>query len=426
MWVWNRSRPLSDREIEALRQAGVATLLWQAGEIAHSSGRAIVANRFPVPRGEDSGSLRVIPVVRIRATVGDPAALSASSLSDCLAELGVSRECQIDYDCPGSRLADYADLLGAVRREANLDPLSITALPSWSSHKTWPALQVRVDALFPMFYDNVSEPEQPSNRPSEAIPLIERGTLRHWLRTWNQNTTVPWVAGLPNFTRLSIFRGGATRGHIRSWTQAEVFENPALSFDGTGKPGVFLYRALAPTRIGTTTLEQNDWIVFRRCDRTELREALAQVENSNAGGTAWFQMPRPGLASRGWSLTEIGHDFAGTPELRVDLRPDRFALHNTGTADLAPFPEHLIEISLQGAEPFLREARPGSDFGGIEFRRDGEPVPPDFATEMKLTLPKIRAGEVRELPLFLLRKPEIPLETQWRINEASWSPVASL
>ena len=411
-WVWNRTSPLSAEELTPLAEAGVSRVYWQIGEIEWRGGKVVSKSQWSLP-GNAPG-LRFIPVVRLEPTIDDPARVDAGQLVAWAKGAGVTEEIQFDYDCPDRLLGHYGKLLSEFRKAYGEIKISTTALGGWCDAEQWPALEAAVDAVFPMLYDILPEREQPDSRPTLARALVEAAPVGELVRKWDAVTTIPWHVGLPNFTRLSLFHEGKPGGHLRDWSMEELARNPAIRYDGSGAaPGVGLFQVTAATRIGGIDLPVNDWLCLRTSDRGELRSVLNEVGQSSAAGVVWFQMPRPGLASSGWSLTEIAHRFEGTPELKVTITDQRITLTNTGNADLSPVDGEEQILTLTWPLPILREFIPG-DFHSADFLRNGQPVPAVAATELRLPFPALAAGESVSSGLALFRATENSLEIKWQ------------
>ena len=410
-WIWNRSAPLNGQELMHLKEAQISRVYWQIGEIEWREGNVVAKAQWPLPG--NTPELRFIPVVRLEPTIDDPDKVDAGQLAEWAKSAGVTDEIQFDYDCPDRLLGHYGALLSEFRKAFGALKISTTALGGWCDAAQWLKLEETVDAVFPMLYDILPENAQSGSRPSLARPLVEAAPVGALVRKWEAVTTIPWRVGLPNFTRLSLFRDGKPGGHLRDWSMEELARNPAIRYDGTGGPGVGLFKVTAATRIGGIDLRADDWLCLRTSDRGELRSVLKGVEQSSAGGVVWFQMPRPGLASRGWSITEIAHRFEGSPQLRVTIKDQRITLTNTGNADLSPVDWGEQTLTLSCPQPILREFIPG-DFFSAEFLRKGQPAPAVAATELRLTFPALAAGESVSSGLALFRATENSLVIKWQ------------
>lgn len=415
-WVWNRSAPLEAGELASLVDAGVTRIWWQIGEIEWRNGTVVAKAKWTLPA--DTPELRYLPVVRLEPTIKDPAEVDARQLAAWAKDAGVTDEIQFDYDCPDRLLGRYGELLAAFREAFGTIRISTTALGGWCDAENWPELEKSVDTVYPMLYDILPERMQSGPRPAMARPLVEAAAIGELIRKWAAVTTIPWQVGLPNFSRLSLFHEGKPGGHLRDWAMEELARNPSIRHDGAGDPGVGLFEVMAPTRIGGVDLSSGDWLCLRTCDRVQLRSVLKVVGESSATGVVWFQMPRPGLASNGWSLAEIRHRFEGSSRLAVTRKDQRIIVTNIGNADLSPFDHWSQSITLSWPQPILREFIPG-DFHSVDFLRNGQPVPVMAATGMKLAIPPLAAGESASSGLALFRFPENSLEIKWQTHDSS-------
>lgn len=85
-------------------------------------------------------------------------------------------EIQIDYDCPESKLADYRDVLPALRSAASPVPLTITALPSWLQRRhAFRTLIQQADGYVVQLHSLVLP-----RSPDEQITLIEPASAKGW------------------------------------------------------------------------------------------------------------------------------------------------------------------------------------------------------------------------------------------------------
>lgn len=415
-WVWNRSSPLDTGERASLVDAGVSRIWWQIGEIEWREGSVVAKAKWSLPA--DTPELRYLPVVRLEPTIKDPAEIDGRQLAAWAKDAGVTDEIQFDYDCPDRLLGRYGELLTVFREAFGTIRISTTALGGWCDAEDWTELEKAVDAVYPMLYDILPEREQTGARPTMARPLVDAAAIGELVGKWEAVTTIPWQVGLPNLTRLSLFHEGKPRGHLRDWAMEELARNPSIRYDGPGEPGVGLFEVTAPTRIGGVDLSSGDWLGLRTCDRAQLRSVLKAVGESSATGVVWFQMPRPGLASNGWSLAEIRHRFEGSPQLAVTMIDQRIIVTNIGNADISPLDPAGRSITLSWPQTILREFIPG-DFHSADFLRNGQPVPVMAATGMKLAFPPLAASESASSGLALFRFPENSLEIKWQTHDSS-------
>lgn len=329
-WVWNRSTPLADHEIRALRTLGTTKLFWHVGELDCRSGHWFWRSRIALPR---ESAIQVVPVLRLDPHDREPFTASArTELALRLREFATENqiaELELDYDCPDRLFADYADALGQLKTWA--PHVSATALAHWIHLPRFSDFAQNLSEIAPMFYD--LRPDS-VNRAPQPLPLLDSQQFGVDLAAWN-NCPRPWRAGLPNFCRVSVYDGSAKlRGHLRSWNWNDVCFNPALSVV-VQSPGVTLLRASGATSIGDTPIASGDWISVRQPEREALAAALCRVAQTKAIGVGCFRMPDNSDPS-GWSLLQL-QDLAqakATLSLRYD--GEQFVLVNASDADLPP------------------------------------------------------------------------------------------
>lgn len=394
VWVWGRSDAPSRQERESLRTAGVSRVYWQTGELSHRAGRVRELASFPLPEASEGDGLAWIPVIRIDAKTRLPEDLPAAEVARWARDAGMGTEVQFDYDCADRRLPGYARWLREFRESAGVRTLSTTALAGWSRVPGWREVEKSIDAACPMLYDALPERSYAGGGEPDAMPLAEEAYLTGLLRDWSRNCRVPWHAGLPNFTRLSLFRDGKPQGQVRSWTW-EALHDPGqwarLPPEDKASPGTVFLEARRALVLGGVAIRQGDHLAVKQADAGALRAALRALPGSTARGVVWFQMPRPGLASSGWSLPMLASDLAGDTRLRLRLEGPLFVLENLGTGDLPPSPPegHTLRLSIEPGA--VREALAGQ-FLSMETWREGRPVPAAFATEVRLRFPALPAG----------------------------------
>ena len=146
---------------------------------------------------------------------------------------------QIDYDCPTSRLADYASFLRSLREAIPPDTqISITALLDWFRPET--RIQEVVDAVdefVPQFYD--AGPERAAAGIAEAIDVEK------WSPIFNALGT-PYRIGISSFGRVARRRANS------SGVEQVMYFRDARPFDFAGK------KELTPS---TQTTEAGELVV---------------------------------------------------------------------------------------------------------------------------------------------------------------------
>ena len=367
----------------------------------------------------------MIPVIRLESTIKNPSEIDPEALAKWARDAGVTKSIQFDYDCPSGLLSVYAKLLQGFREAFGPVELSTTALGDWCYSKQWPDLEAVVDGVYPMLYDVLPERKQEAFHPEQVRPLVDSDYLKRLISKWDAVTSIPWRAGLPNFTRLSIFRDGRSKGHIRSWSLDGLIENSDLEFKGDS-PGVSYFRVSSSTRVGGIPLQTDDWLCIRYCERCELRTVIEALRVTSARGIVWFQMPRRDLASSGWSTTEVANQFTGTPVLKAFFRDNRLILTNSGGGDLPPaldYGGHKIKLSW--TRPFLREFIPG-DFRIAGILQNDRSVPLVAATELQLRFSRLRAGESIASGLILFHQDKNSLALKYQIDNNVPKPLLKI
>ncbi len=422
-WVWNRESPLTEFELAQLKHSGIETIYWQIAELEVREGRLRDKARWALPSSTEGISF--VPVIRLESSISDPSRIDPLDLARWVENAGVEEALQFDYDCPERLLSSYAKLLRSFRQQFGPLHLSSTALASWCGSAKWAEVEAELDEVFPMFYDALPEVKQKTVRPDQARVLVDSEYVSSLIDQWNKTSKIPWQAGLPNFTRLSIFREGKAKGHIRDWRVGELLVNPNLTYRGSGRSeqsGISLFEVEEDTRIGQISLQTGDWLCLRICDREQLRQVMASVKDSSATGVVWFQMARQGLASSGWSLSEVENRFSGKPDLEASLQGDRLVLNNTGTADVAIDFSEGHELRLSWARPILREFIAG-DFIEPEFSQNGRQVPAVGALQLKLGFSGLAAGQSLSSGLILFRQNKKKLVVEYQIDDAEWKTL---
>jgi hypothetical protein len=338
---------------------------------------------------------------------------------------------QVDFDCPDRLLADYGALLRELRR--TWPKLSVTALAHWPSLKDFPDFARSSGEICPMFYDlqrdptgvGPGSPPPPILDPQQVAPLLEK---------WRE-CPVPWRAGLPNFTRVTIFdHTGLSRGQIFGWEWPEIVFNPRLRSEAAGTLGVQLLRVSEPTQVARRALLENEWLAVRQTDPGALAQCRAAATRAGAAGVILFRLPAPGDEST-HSLRALASGIQGAAEFVVRYGPDALILENRGTADLEPKLAgtrhdrdrgHTLEIDAPA--PYFREAEPGS------FHRVTAHVSPDsesrvspvaLATRLTFWISHLDAGAALRSGLFQLAPHVDASRLRWRLDGGPWKPLTS-
>jgi len=423
-WVWNRRDPLREAERVAL-QGMPAELLWHVGELDLG-----VAPRW---RWRDAlPEPGAIPVVRLNLNGSDPfkqvgSVENLSGLADAKGRL------QIDCDCPDRLLNKYARFLGELRKR--VPHLSASALARWSGHAAFHALQESVEELDVMFYD--LSPDAPHIGPDNPPkPLLAEGVFAAQLASW-QGCKVPWRAGLPNFSRVTVFDAtGRSLGQIRNWTWDEVIFQPRLKFVSAPSPGVVLMKAAGDFVMAETPIKAGAFVSIRWVDRDALSRSLAMVKKSTSAGPVFFRLPDSSDPS-GWSISQISGMMQGQVEdARGDLRKEgnSFVLQNKSGAD---FPPRILgdgsndrgyALEIDAPTCIWREAMAG-DFWRVVAHADPDTkpvaVPVAFASRLTFWFSRLRAGERLKTGLIQLAPDADPHQIRYRIlpGDQTWKHI---
>ncbi len=219
-------------------------------------------------------------------------------------------EIQLDYDCAESKLDDYRDFVLAVRRAVSPLRVTLTALPSWLTHRrSFAALAAAADG-YVLQVHSLRAPEHPGDPGLLCDPTAARQAVERAVRFRR-----PFRVALPTYGYAAAFdRGGALLGLAA--------EGPARAWPaGAGvSPAVSDPAALAGLVRGWTR------------DRPRELSGLLWYRLPVAGdqrnwSAATFQAVRAGIAPRG----EVRAVIAATEPELFDL-----SLANASTADVPP------------------------------------------------------------------------------------------
>jgi hypothetical protein len=403
-WVWHRSSPLA--EVAAIRDAGVRTLYWQAAESSWD-GKQWQSNRISKPSSHPKG-VEVIPVFRLKpesSFLGSPNAAGklGNDIRLWFAEHEGSRsEIQIDFDCPDRLLGEYARFLGALGDEIKPTKIGITALASWPRHPKFKELIPVACKFAPMFYDlETDAPEEV--KAAKLRPMMDRASIP-LIQLW-QDCPRPWLAGLPNFERLSLFADdGKLIGHARGWTHDSVFFNPDLHVRDMGD-GITIYQPASDMVLGSMRVPRSGMLVHRMPDAMALADCAAAAEKAGAKGILYFALPGPGIEAAYTAMHLTHPSELPRPVLEIGEK-GTLVLSNPGHRDLGAR-RWEIEVRSSGPGAF-QSASPG---GFTELEISGnEPV--ELASGMVLRFSKLPTGDsIISGPL--IRK---PAGLTWRIR----------
>ena len=443
-WVWHRSTALREEEIAELQRQRVEKVFWHVAtaQAVDREWRLSATIKLP-PRA--AGRIAIVPVVRIEPRRDVPLELAAAdafaSLLQKIARQLDATEVQIDYDCPDRRRADYARFLARCRSQLVPVRLSAAVLAGWSSAPEFPQLVQGVDALMPMFYDLF--PDAPAHvRSGQILPLLDAATVTRQIEAW-RHCTVPWSAGLPNFSRVTVFNGdGRSRGHLREWDWDGVCFEPRLAFHSVCAPGVTIFRASDAVTMANTAVAGGEWIACRIPELSQLEAAVKAAREAGAAGFTLFRLPGERSQS-GWSLQQLrvlgSADADREPVLRLRSLPSGIELVNAGLNDLAPRlsgPKGPLDRGWQleiesSAGAVFRESSPGefaNVFGHVEpDAAEPKRVPIALAQRLTFWFANLPAGGTRQSGLLQLAPGAGVASLRWRVpgggRFAEWQPI---
>ncbi len=422
-WVWHRNAPLSPMEYSVLEKASTS-LFWHVGELDAGDAKLNWRFRNKLPQAG------AIPVIRLNLNGTDP--FKCPALTDNLVAMAdPDGRLQIDCDCPDRLLKYYARFLGELRKR--VPHLSATALAGWSRSEAFPHLQDSVEELAVMFYDLQPDALQSGPESPPAALLVPR-KLAAELESWSSCKT-PWRAGLPNFTRVTVFdTSGRSRGQIRNWSWDEIVFQPRLKFISSPESGLVLLRATGNVVLAATPVESGSLIAIRWVDAQRLRDALDAVKRSSAKGPIFFRLPDSTDPS-GWSASQLVEWMNGevlTPKLRLRKEGASFVLENDSPEDLPPriagSDERGYSLELDAPSRLWREALAG-DFWRVASHADPEKspvaVPIPLATRLTFWFGSLRAGKTLRSGLILLAPDADIREIHYRIlpGDTAWKSI---
>jgi len=392
-WVWHRSSPLSAAEISSLEGAGTRELFWQAVETGWNDGRW-QSVRISEPMAALPG-ITIVPVFRIKPDavfLGDPAAAGGfARMVRLWAGDTLLAEVQLDFDCPDRLLTAYGDFLRAVAGELPGTRLSITALASWPRNPHFPKLAAAVHRMAPMFYD--LHPDKPADVVNGKFRPIADEEDASLVRLWRE-CPVPWLAGLPNFERVTVFKpDGKLTGHLRGWDHDAVFFNPALKAEPLGN-GVTRFVVTADTSISGNRITAGSILCHRAPDEASLAALRETARTHGASGMLYFTLPGPGIQAT-HPAPHFTNGAMAVPELSI-LPDGSIRLTNTGTDGIPPRPCAPEDAASPGWHVVVESPSIGSFVSGStgDFPKVSPPgnVPPEMSTHLHLHFSKLPPG----------------------------------
>ncbi len=404
-WVWHRSSPLTDAELQSLREAGVKRLYWQAFETGWD-GKGWKSNRISSPQRYYEG-IEVIPVFRLKpesAFLGSPdaPALLARQVRLWLEGKAEPAEMQIDFDCPDRLLGKYADFLTELGMVLSPVKISITALASWPGRADFRKLARSVVSLAPMFYD--LEADAPADILMGNYRPMADPSAAKWIASWS-SCSRKWVAGLANFERVSFFDDqGRLIGHARGWTHDALFFRRGLRVEHPGN-GITVFHADQAISVAGTRIPAGGRVVHRMPEMASLRTLVEASDRAGASHVIYFTLPGPGIEGA-YTPGHLAHaETAPTLVAQVDA-DGCVRLENKGPADV---PAGIWELELESnSTAAFRSASPG------EFAETfiGDGLPAEHAGRIRLRFSKLPAAHSLRSGRLVARAAEV----RWRVS----------
>ena len=301
---------------------------------------------------------------------------------------------QLDYDCSTSTLAYYARFLTKLRKELQLNHLSVTALASWVDAPDFHELCQSVDELAPMFYD-LEIDDSDRIRANNPLAMVSSGT-QMWIQKW-KTCPVTWRAGLPNFQRLSLFESsGKLIGHLQRWSPAHLARLPGLTPLSQTTPGSQTFRVTREIRYDSVSMKPGQLLIWRIPSEEDTFRAIEIAKAGGASGVIWFT--HPDSTPVAWHsishLSALQKNENPQSKLRHEFLPDgSITLVNDGPGDLTSLPgDEPRKLILTAKAPgifvhgnpgdFLDIAAPGSSL-----------VRPELARTITLSFSDLRSGK---------------------------------
>ena len=210
---------------------------------------------------------------RLPALDADAVAKRAHDLVAAWRAAGVHADgVEIDFDCPSSRLADYAKLLAAIKPRLPSDAtLSITALPTWIGAPGLADVLAQSDEAVLQVHA-VSDPRH---------GLFDAQQAAQWIAAFAKQSAKPFRVALPAYgSALVVDANGKTVGVESEAALDEAGERLELFSDPRDVQG--------------------------------LLKRLEAEPPPNLRGIVWFRLPLPG-DRRAWPLATIAAVIEGNP-----------------------------------------------------------------------------------------------------------------
>ncbi len=417
-WVWHRIEPLTKVESAELHAQHVTSLYWHAGTLTERK-TGWRWSEGPHALAEVASGFVVVPVVRIESETHVPFSDTAA-LRTQLARITIQGSVQLDFDCPDRLLSKYAATLEDLR--ASFPKISITALAHWPKLKDFAVLAHSVSEICPMFYDLQADPTGVTAGRLPP-PLLDPEQIEKATADWKSCKT-PWRAGLPAFSRLTVFdASGYSRGQISDWNWEDVVFHKHLHALAPTRCGVTLLRADADTRVASRTLHEGDMLASRTADPTALAQAMENASLSGAAGVVFFRLPGRGNLT-GFSLPALGSQSAEL-KLTFHREGDALVLKNESAADLRPRlsgerndRDRGYALELDAPAAVFREAEPGS-FWRVTAHTNADTTPRaasvGTATRLTFWFSHLSSGASVRSGIFQLAPAADTSKIRWRI-----------
>ena len=257
---------------------------------------------------------------------------------------------EIDFDCPSSRLAEYAKLLAAIKPQLPNDAtLSVTALPAWIGAPGLADVLAQSDEAVLQVHA-VSDPKH---------GLFDAKEARQWIEAFAKQTAKPFRVALPAYGSALVLDA---EGHTVGVESEAALAEPGARMELFSDP-----RAVAG-----------------------LLRDLEHAPPPNLRGIVWFRLPLPG-DRRAWPLATLvavinGKDLhsAWMPAIS-DGGNGAFdvTVHNSGNLE-AVLP---ASIDVGGSGCGDADALPG-------YRIEHTGTAPRFVRETNATLPATQSRPI--------------------------------